>query len=332
MARKNSGSSNRNDDDLFESSDGDDILKGRNGNDNLFGGLGNDTLHGNNGNDHLSGDDGDDELHGGNGKDDLFGGIGDDQLYGDNANDNLSGDDGNDRLFGGNGTDTLLGGLGDDHLDGGRGGDTMRGGEGDDTYVVDAKPDKVFENESEGHDTVLTSLNKYALGSHLEDLSYTGTKDFRGTGNELDNHISGGGGKDTLSGGDGNDTLIGNGGNDTLIGGLGDDILNGGDGADLFLLNALTGVDTIQDFTVGTDRIQFDDKVFADIFNGSSNTLDAQYFISGTEALTSNQHIIHDSNTGTILYDADGSGAGAAITIAQVTAGLILSSDDFQVI
>lgn len=312
--------------------DGDDTLRGKNSNDIIRGGLGIDSLYGGNGQDDLSGDEGNDTLYGGNGKDTLSGGLDDDTLYGDNGKDYLSGDDGNDTLYGGNGVDTLLGGAGDDRLDGGRGGDNMSGGDGNDTYVVDSRPDKISENQNEGLDTVETSLNKYALGSNLENLAYTGSKNFSGTGNELDNQITGGSGNDILSGGDGNDTLIGGAGNDTLIGGLGDDILNGGDGADLFLLNALTGIDTIQDFSVGVDQIALDDAVFAGILNDGSNTLDDQFFVAGTVATTAEQHVVYDSASGSLYYDADGSGAGAAVTIAQITGNLILTSDDFKVV
>ena len=45
--------------------------------------------------------------------------------------------------------------------------------------------------------------------SGVENLTYTGTGDFTGSGNELDNVITGGSGSDTLDGGGGNDTLDG---------------------------------------------------------------------------------------------------------------------------
>lgn len=283
--------------------DGDDTLRGKNSNDIIRGGLGIDSLYGGNGQDDLSGDEGIDTLYGGNGKDTLSGGLDDDTLYGDNGKDALSGDDGNDTLYGGNGVDTLLGGDGDDRLDGGRGGDHMSGGDGNDTYVVDSRPDKINESPNEGLDTVETSLNKYTLGSNLENLDYTGSKKFSGTGNELDNQISGGSGNDILAGNGGNDTLNGEAGNDKLIGGLGDDVLNGGDGADLFLLNALTGIDTIQDFTVGVDKIALDDAVFTDILNDGSKTLDDQFFVAGPVATTAEQHVVYDSASGNLYKD-----------------------------
>ncbi len=51
----------------------------------------------------------------------------------------------------------------------------------------------------------------------MEHLTYTGVVAFTGTGNALDNTITGGIGNDTLNGGAGADTLIGGAGNDTYL-------------------------------------------------------------------------------------------------------------------
>ena len=45
--------------------------------------------------------------------------------------------------------------------------------------------------------------------ANVENLVYTGVGDFTGTGNALNNTITGAGGDDTLSGRGGNDTLNG---------------------------------------------------------------------------------------------------------------------------
>ena len=109
--------------------------------------------------------------------------------------------------------------------------------------------------------------------------TYTYTyKALNGTGNALDNAITGSNGRNTLTGLDGNDTLTGlngndqlfggNGndvleggiGNDTLEGGAGTDVMTGGAGNDIFRFGAisdsLAGLDhdTITDFSKG-DRI-----------------------------------------------------------------------------
>ena len=74
--------------------------------------------------------------------------------------------------------------------------------------------------------------------------------------------LTGGPGNDTLDGGDGADSLDGAAGADTLIGGWSADKLTGGADADVFVFrdardSTRTSRDTIYDFTVGTDRIDF---------------------------------------------------------------------------
>jgi Ca2+-binding RTX toxin-like protein len=145
----------------------------------------------------------------------IEGGVGNDTLDGGNGNDELRGGIGNDRLLGGAGNDVLLGGTGDDVLDGGNGTDQMTGSNGDDTYTVDAAGDVVVELLGEGDDTVRTSLATYTLGADLENLVYTGTAAFTGTGNDLANRIDGGAGADNLNGGLGIDRMTGGAGNDT---------------------------------------------------------------------------------------------------------------------
>ena len=155
----------------------------------------------------------------GNGGNNIIrGGAGNDVLDGGSAgNDSLFGNDGNDTLRGQGSDDLLEGGLGDDTLDGGTGNDTMRGGSGDDTYIVGATADVVTELGNEGIDTVRTTLSSYVLGDNVENLVYTGTAGFAGTGNALANRITTAGGADTLNGGAGVDIMTGGSGNDTYI-------------------------------------------------------------------------------------------------------------------
>ena len=112
-------------------------------------------------------------------------------------NNNLNGTAGNDIIYG-------LGG--NDRLNGGAGADLMYGGAGNDTYVVDNVGDVVVEAVGGGTDTVQTTLSSYTLGANVENLTFTGTGNFKGTGNGLANVITGGAGNDTLDGGAGSDT------------------------------------------------------------------------------------------------------------------------------
>ncbi|WP_287813529.1 cadherin domain-containing protein [Burkholderia sp.] len=176
-------------------------------------------------------------------------------LTGGAGNDTLSGGDGNDTLTGLGGSDTLNGGAGNDTLNGGAGTDTLVGGLGDDIYVVDVATDIVTEAANAGTDTVQTGLASYTLGTNVENLVYTGTAAFTGTGNTLNNAITGGVGNDTLSGGDGNDTLNGGAGNDTLNGGAGTDTLVGGLGDDIYVVDVATDIVT-EGLNQGTDTVQ----------------------------------------------------------------------------
>lgn len=119
----------------------------------------------------------------------------------------------------------LSGNGGNNLLDGGAGADHMRGGSGNDTYVAENADDQIIELADEGSDTVLTGLGAYTLGANVENLTFTGSGPFSGTGNALDNGIKGGTGDDTLLGGSGNDTLTGGGGDDSIDGGSGEDTL-----------------------------------------------------------------------------------------------------------
>ncbi len=153
--------------------------------------------------------------------------------HGNALNNAITGSTGADSLYGEAGNDTLVGGEGNDLLDGGAGNDAMSGGAGDDTYVVDARTDIVTEAAIAGIDTVRTTLAAYTLGTGVEQLVYLGEAAFAGTGNALNNLITGGIGADRLDGGAGNDTLDGNGGKDSLVGGAGDDVLRFTSGAAL---------------------------------------------------------------------------------------------------
>lgn len=201
----------------------------------ISSGAGNDTLYGAGGNDTLDG---------GAGADRLIGGVGDDTYLIDDAGDiviELAGE-GIDTVqsaishtlsanveilalmgmtaidgIGNDLANTIIGNAAANRLDGGLGADTLNGGLGDDIYIVDNAGDVVVEAVGQGIDRVETTLASYLLGPDVENLSYVGTSDFAGTGNGLNNAITGGAGADTLDGGAGADTLVGGAGNDVYV-------------------------------------------------------------------------------------------------------------------
>ena len=89
---------------------------------------------------------------------------------------------------------TITGGSGDDVLDGGAGNDTLVGGAGNDTYVVDDAFDVITEATDAGTDEVRTISATFSIAAFgsVENLTYTGTAAFTGTGNSQANVITGG--------------------------------------------------------------------------------------------------------------------------------------------
>ncbi len=90
-------------------------------------------------------------------------------------------------------------------LDGGVGADNMVGGAGNDTYIVDNISDVIVEGVNAGTDNVQSSVT-YTLSDNVENLTLTGTAAINGTGNALDNVITGNSGVNVLAGMSGNDT------------------------------------------------------------------------------------------------------------------------------
>jgi len=97
-------------------------------------------------------------------------------------------------------------------LNGGVGADTMVGGAGNDTYIVDNINDVIVEDVNAGTDSVQSSVT-YTLSDNVENLTLTGPStgsgqapSINGTGNALDNVITGNSGVNVLAGLGGNDT------------------------------------------------------------------------------------------------------------------------------
>src|SRR5436190_5866993 len=212
----------------------------------------------------------------------------------------------------------IYGNAGANFIEGGGGADYMAGFGGNDVYVVDSADDYVAEAAGGGRDVVYAKVS-YALGAGqeieiLSSLSQAGTAAQNLTGNALAQEIYGNAGANVLNGGAGADYLMGFGGADTFA-----------------FTTALGGgnVDQIADFVSGTDKIALDDAVFTGLTPGA---LPATAFVAGTAGGDADDRIIYNSATGQILFDADGTGAGAAVLFATVQAGTVLAASDFTVI
>ena len=210
----------------------------------------------------------------------------------------------------GNTSANVLNGLGD--------ADEMRGDKGDDIYFVDQFGDLAVELVDSGTDTVNASISYNLSGQHVEKLNLTGTSAIDGTGNSLKNLIIGNTSANVLNG-------------------LGDaDTLTGGGGADTFAFTTAPGttnVDGITDFTVGSDLIALAKSIYTTLKPGATaGSMAASSFRLATAASTSAGlgEIIYNAATGSLAFDSDGAGAGAAKQFAQVSAGLALSASAFR--
>jgi Ca2+-binding RTX toxin-like protein len=201
------------------------------GGDEVFGGLGSDRLHGASGDDSIEGGTGSDIAAGGAGRDRLGGGRGNDRLDGGPGDrDIVAGDLGDDRVLGGKGSfDEALGGLGidlvnggpgdSDFVEGGYGFDRMSGGSG--AGDVGSFATAVARPGGKG---VFASLRRgIARGDgrdtlrRLEDLEGSPFADVL-IGDDRDNHLDGGPGRDRLRGLGGADRATGDSGEDRCAG------------------------------------------------------------------------------------------------------------------
>ncbi len=239
------------------------VLSGGAGNDSLIGRDGADTMYGGAGNDYYVVNNVGDVVieYANEGSDLISASI--DYVLSDNV-EKLSltgtavigtGNSLDNTLVGNAVANTLIGGAGNDYIDGGLGADRMVGGTGDDTYIVDNAGDVVVEQANEGKDWITSSVD-YHAPANIESLKLVGTATHAWAndtgmslfGNDLGNWLVGGLGADIITGGKGNDVIIGGAGNDRLI---------GGGGSDTFVFGPGSGRDTITDFDVINDHVDW---------------------------------------------------------------------------
>jgi Ca2+-binding RTX toxin-like protein len=222
---------------VASASSGADSLRGGEEGDLLKGLAGNDTLAGNGGNDTLDGGAGDDLMRGGGGNDTLIVDSLSDKVERNDpgvdtirtALDNYTLDDAEKLVLTGSANLKATGGSADDDISGNTGANLINGGSGRDTLAG-----------ADGNDTL--------QGGSGDDLLQGGVGD---------DALEGGSGVDSLSGAAGADTLAGASGDDTIAGGADGDKLTGGSGADRFVFAAGGGADTITDYNVNGDILDF---------------------------------------------------------------------------
>jgi Ca2+-binding RTX toxin-like protein len=340
-----------------EGSDAHEIVYGSDGVDYATMRLGDDTVYGNGGNDLLIGHGGADYLDGGEGNDIfVIGGFGS-GVQGTTS----KADDGNkewiatgakhDVIVGGDGVDTL-------RITTGIGANTKANG----TVVLNNDNFKSMEVVQVGgtvgrlnvEDTALQLLNDhyyFKANGTVADLSNT----LGNNGGTINNVVVDASGLTTnglrFEGNANQQTFIGTSKADVFVGNGGNDTLTGGGGADTFVFGKvyeqvvtgssttvqtytntafnLTGVDTITDFTRGTDKIELHLDQYSQLagFNASMLRVNS----TGT-AQDANDYLVYNTTTKTLSYDADGNGSGAKVDIAILTGVTTLSTSDFVIV
>ncbi|BEV08853.1 calcium-binding protein [Methylophilus sp. DW102] len=340
-----------------EGSDAHEIVLGSEGVDYATMRLGDDTVYGNGGNDLLIGHGGADYLDGGEGNDIfVIGGFGS-GVQGTTS----KADDGNkewiatgdkhDVIVGGDGVDTL-------RITTGIGANTKANG----TVVLNNDNFQSMEVVQVGgtvgrlnvENTDLQLLNDHyyfkangtvsdlsnTLGNNggtinnvVVDASGLTTNGLRFEGNANQQTFIGTSKADVFVGNGGNDTLTGNGGADTFVfGKVYEQVVTGSSTSVQTYTNTafnLTGVDTITDFTRGTDKIELHLDQYSQLAGFNSSMLRVNS--TGT-AQDANDYLIYNTTTKTLSYDADGNGSGAKVDIAVLTGVSTVSVSDFVVV
>lgn len=340
-----------------EGSDAHEIVLGSEGVDYATMRLGDDTVYGNGGNDLLIGHGGADYLDGGEG-DDIFviGGFGS-GVQGTTS----KADDGNkewiatgakhDVIVGGDGVDTL-------RITTGIGANTKANG----TVVLNNDNFQSMEVVQVGgtvgrlnvENTDLQLLNDhyyFKANGTVSDLSNT----LGNNGGTINNVVvdasgvttnglrfEGNANQQTFIGTTQADVFVGNGGNDTLTGGAGADkfvfgkvyeeVVTGSSTTVQTYTNTafnLTGVDTITDFTRGTDKLELHLDQYSNLAGFNASMLRVNSTGTPTDA---NDYLVYNTTTKTLSYDADGNGAGAKVDIAILTGVNTLSTSDFIIV
>jgi trimeric autotransporter adhesin len=267
------------------------ILTGNSGNNVLSGGAGNDAMSGGLGNDTYTVDSAGDVA-----TEALNAGI--DLVQSSAASYTLGANVENLELTGSddlNGTGNTRANV----LTGNSGVNILTGGAGNDTYIVQNDADSVVENLIAGIDLVQSTAANFTLGANVENLTLLGGTDINGTGNALNN---------ILTGNNGVNQLTGNAGNDTLNGGADDDALDGGAGNDVILIGnaADHGVGEVIDGGTGVDVIRF-----------TSTTADETLVLN--EDVTGVERVVIGTatglTTGTTALNVDAAAVGTGLSL-----------------
>lgn len=246
--------------------------------------------------------------------------LGIEHAVGTHVADTLIGGTGANSLIGAEGDDSINGGAGDDAIEGGAGADTLNGGLGIDTVSYAGAQAGVAVN--------LGLLTAQPGGGDAAGDILSGFENLTGSG--FADTLAGSAAANVILGGAGADSIIGAAGADTLAGGAGADSLNGGGGNDVFFFGSpaehatnATARDRIFDFTPGQDLVGVAGAAFGGLPAG---VLDASRFALDAPS-SATTVFVFNTVTKTLLYDADGNGAGAAVQLALMNVATLAHTD-----
>src|SRR4051812_31652689 len=250
------------------------VLRGQAGQDNLIGGGGADIMYGGTDNDHYYVDNAGDVVreYVGEGTFDVVWTNTSYTLTAGSEIEQFNVADHNSttaiNLTGNEFNNIINGNEGDNVINGGAGADRMNGWGGNDTYIVDNPGDFLFENgdihstpqnESQGFDTVLTSVSfNVGLYSEIEVLQAIGSANVNLTGS-LDNN-----------------RIIGNSGTNIIDGSYGKDTLTGGGGLDVFIWSNVNEI----------GLFNFDPDIVTDLNRAEGDLMDANETVAGNQDFT----------------------------------------------
>jgi Ca2+-binding RTX toxin-like protein len=164
--------------------------------------------------------------------------------------------------------------------------------------------------------TFTTFASKYTLSTTPNNLIYSGSSNFTGTGNKNANIITGNSGNDTLNGGVGADTLIGGAGNDTYVLDNASDVVteNSDEGTDIVQV-AITTVGGTYTLTDNVENATLTNKVAYSLSGNALNNV----LIGNAAANTLNGSAGNDTLTGAVGNDMLTGGDGNDVFIFNTT-------------
>jgi hypothetical protein len=208
-------------------------------------------------------------------------------------------------------------------LNGDGGTDALIGGKGNDTYIVDSIDDIITESGLRADADSVQSSVSWILGINLENLTLTGSSAINGTGNNLNNAISGNSANNILDGGNG-----------------GTDRLTGLEGADIFKFSTRpssfrnTTADRITDFSsTQGDKIHITKSAF-----GITESTAALSVVSSAAALNTalsgSALFVYNTANGELHWNQNGSirGAGSGGVLAILDNKATLTSGDLMLV